>query len=95
MKNFIIQKLNENEVKFDLNDIETLVKTDHNKWLEQNDLQINKNICSIIYDNLKKIKICDPAIGSGAFQLGMLNILVFVFKNYASKLIKTKYQIIS
>lgn len=33
----------------------------------------DRDIAEIINNSLKKIKICDPAIGSGAFPLGLLN----------------------
>ncbi len=39
--------------------------------------EIAKNKASII-QHLKNLKVCDPAIGSGAFPMGMLNLLVKV-----------------
>lgn len=44
------------------------------------DLREKKNWCAVnakkIADWLEKVKICDPAIGSGAFPIGMLNEIV-------------------
>ena len=38
-------------------------------------INLDNKTLNFIYEKLKNIKICDPAIGSGAFQLGMLNIV--------------------
>lgn len=35
----------------------------------------NKNTANVIYNLLKAVKVCDPAIGSGAFPMGILNVL--------------------
>lgn len=35
----------------------------------------NKKTANVIYNLLKTIKVCDPAIGSGAFPMGILNVL--------------------
>lgn len=34
-----------------------------------------KNEASMVYHLLEKVKVCDPAIGSGAFPMGVLNVL--------------------
>ncbi len=60
--------------------IETLVKSDHTP----NDPFIKKNSDNII-NLLKGIKICDPAIGSGAFPMGVLKVIysiLFKIHNY-------------
>lgn len=62
--------------------------------------EIEKNKASII-QYLVNVKICDPAIGSGAFPMGMLNLLVRVrlalcpLKNrYSNEIIELKKNII-
>ena len=35
----------------------------------------NKAVASAIYALLQEVKVCDPAIGSGAFPMGVLNVL--------------------
>lgn len=35
----------------------------------------NKKTANVIYNLLKTVKVCDPAIGSGAFPMGILNVL--------------------
>lgn len=50
--------------------IELLVKTG-----KVADVLQNKPIASNVYNLLKSIKVCDPAIGSGAFPMGILNVL--------------------
>jgi hypothetical protein len=35
----------------------------------------NKTVASNIYALLQEVKVCDPAIGSGAFPMGVLNVL--------------------
>lgn len=35
----------------------------------------NKASASKVYDLLRNVKVCDPAIGSGAFPMGVLNVL--------------------
>lgn len=52
------------------NSIEILVKS----GIVREELQ-SKEIAIKINDLLKKIKVCDPAIGSGAFPMGVLNVL--------------------
>lgn len=54
-------------------DIEDLI----NKGLVNHVLQ-NKDNASILYKLLEEITVCDPAIGSGAFPMGILNILFTV-----------------
>ncbi|MGL5958369.1 MAG: Eco57I restriction-modification methylase domain-containing protein, partial [Phocaeicola sp.] len=39
------------------------------------DVLQEKTIARQIYDLLRKMKVCDPAIGSGAFPMGVLNVL--------------------
>lgn len=51
-------------------DIEDLI----NKGLVNHALQ-NKNNAKAIHKRLKEVTVCDPAIGSGAFPMGILNIL--------------------
>lgn len=51
-------------------DIEDLI----NKGLVNHALQ-NKDIARAIHKLLKEVTVCDPAIGSGAFPMGILNIL--------------------
>ncbi|WP_300699141.1 TaqI-like C-terminal specificity domain-containing protein [uncultured Bacteroides sp.] len=51
-------------------DIEDLI----NKGLVNHALQ-NKNSAKNLYKLLKEVTVCDPAIGSGAFPMGILNIL--------------------
>lgn len=51
-------------------DIEDLI----NKGLVNHALQ-NKDNARTLYKLLKEITVCDPAIGSGAFPMGILNIL--------------------
>jgi len=51
-------------------DIEDLI----NKGLVNHSLQYKDN-ARILYKLLKKVTVCDPAIGSGAFPMGILNIL--------------------
>ena len=40
------------------------------------DIQQNKQLCNDVINNLQKIKILDPACGSGAFPMGLLNRIV-------------------
>ena len=40
-----------------------------------NDLLQNKAVASAVYALLQEVKVCDPAIGSGAFPMGVLNVL--------------------
>ncbi len=40
-----------------------------------NDVLQNKTSASKVYDLLRNVKVCDPAIGSGAFPMGVLNVL--------------------
>ena len=35
----------------------------------------NKKTANVIYNLLRTVKVCDPAIGSGAFPMGILNVL--------------------
>ena len=35
----------------------------------------NKTSATVVYKLLKEVKVCDPAIGSGAFPMGVLNVL--------------------
>lgn len=42
--------------------------------------KLSKNEASKVLQELKRIKICDPAVGSGAFILGMLHILVEIIR---------------
>lgn len=51
-------------------DIEDLI----NKGLVNHALQ-NKDNAKAIHKRLKEVTVCDPAIGSGAFPMGILNIL--------------------
>ena len=55
-----------NQISRDI--IERLIK----KQLDQKDADLVKQHVAEIYDALEKVKICDPAIGSGAFSMGML-----------------------
>ena len=52
------------------NAINNLIKTGH-----VDDIFQEKNIARQINQLLKDIKVCDPAIGSGAFPMGILNVL--------------------
>ena len=61
------------------------------KYLEKftkNTAVILKNYSNEIDSLLKNVRICDPAIGSGAFQLSMMNIIVKIRKSM--KLLKIK-----
>lgn len=40
-----------------------------------NELLQNKAVASVVYSLLQEVKVCDPAIGSGAFPMGVLNVL--------------------
>ena len=40
-----------------------------------NEVLQNKTSASEVYDLLRNVKVCDPAIGSGAFPMGVLNVL--------------------
>ncbi len=40
-----------------------------------NELLQNKALASAVYALLQEVKVCDPAIGSGAFPMGVLNVL--------------------
>ena len=40
------------------------------------DIRENHKLCNDVIDNLQKIKILDPACGSGAFPMGLLNRIV-------------------
>ncbi len=51
-------------------DVEDLI----NKGLVNHNLQ-NKDTARAIYKHLKEVTVCDPAIGSGAFPMGILNVL--------------------
>ncbi|WML49160.1 TaqI-like C-terminal specificity domain-containing protein [Neobacillus sp. PS3-34] len=42
--------------------------------------KLSKNEASKVLQELKMVKICDPAVGSGAFILGMLHILVEIIR---------------
>ena len=43
------------------------------KGKKVNDLLQNKAVASAVYSLLEEVKVCDPAIGSGAFPMGVLN----------------------
>ena len=57
---YLTEKHKEEEVN-----IRNLVEKHNTKWEE--------DTCKKILNSLKEVKICDPAIGSGAFPMGMLN----------------------
>lgn len=40
-----------------------------------NEVLQNKAVASAVYALLQEVKVCDPAIGSGAFPMGVLNVL--------------------
>ncbi|MCP3032380.1 N-6 DNA methylase [Halobacillus sp. A1] len=42
--------------------------------------KFSKNEADEVMNTLKELKICDPAVGSGAYILGMLHILVEIFR---------------
>lgn len=50
--------------------VETLIKNE----VVNAKLQ-NKKTANVIYNLLRTVKVCDPAIGSGAFPMGILNVL--------------------
>lgn len=49
--------------------IRTLVNT----HLKDQHLEDNPNVCERLNKALRDVKVCDPAIGSGAFPMGLLN----------------------
>ncbi|EKY08560.1 hypothetical protein HMPREF9075_01656 [Capnocytophaga sp. oral taxon 332 str. F0381] len=57
---YLTEKHKEEEVN-----IRNLVEKHNTKWEE--------DTCKKVLNSLKEVKICDPAIGSGAFPMGMLN----------------------
>ena len=57
---YLTEKHKEEEVN-----IRDLVEKHNTKWEE--------DTCKKVLNSLKEVKICDPAIGSGAFPMGMLN----------------------
>ena len=57
---YLTEKHKEEEVN-----IRNLVEKHNTKWKE--------DTCKKVLNSLKEVKICDPAIGSGAFPMGMLN----------------------
>jgi len=83
--------VNECESKANRNDIETLIKygesaVEHDSRVEQEGKEtsaysyklpesIRKN-AQLIDDKLENIRVCDPAIGSGAFPVGMMNEII-------------------
>lgn len=83
--------VNECEEKVNRKDIETLIQygesaVEHDSRVEQEGKEtetysyklpesIRKN-AQLIDDKLKNIRVCDPAIGSGAFPVGMMNEIV-------------------
>src|SRR5699024_10262417 len=50
------------------------------KIKDQSALKMTKNEALKFLSEIKKVKICDPAVGSGAFILGMLHILVEIIR---------------
>ena len=91
LSNFIFSQLEEQGIKYDKSRIGVLLDHNHNFWLTNTKINIEKETLIFIYEKLKNIKICDPAIGSGAFQLGMLNKLVFALKKLRES--TSKYQV--
>ena len=83
--------VNECEEKVDRKDIETLIQygetaVEHDSRVEQEGKEtltysyklpesIRKN-AQLLDDRLKNIRVCDPAIGSGAFPVGMMNEII-------------------
>ncbi|MDY6026176.1 Eco57I restriction-modification methylase domain-containing protein [Bergeyella zoohelcum] len=65
-----LQPKNENETEF----LEILF-AENNSETQENGLN-NKNLCEKFSEKLKKVKILDPACGSGAFPMGILNRMV-------------------
>lgn len=83
--------VNECEGKVDRKDIETLIQygeiaVEHDSRVEREGKEtetysyklpesVRKN-AQLIDDKLKNIRVCDPAIGSGAFPVGMMNEII-------------------
>lgn len=83
--------VNECEDKVNKEDIETLIQfgesaVEHDSRVEQEGKETStysyklseslRNNAQLIDDRLKNIRVCDPAIGSGAFPVGMMNEIV-------------------
>ena len=47
-----------------------------------NDIKFDKNFLLDVDLLIENIKICDPAVGSGAFIIGSLNFIINIKKNY-------------
>ncbi|MGE4287015.1 MAG: Eco57I restriction-modification methylase domain-containing protein [Phycisphaerae bacterium] len=51
---------------------------------DQKDGNFSKNEISALYNYLEKVTICDPAAGSGAFEVGMMIVLCDIFEKLSS-----------
>jgi len=88
--NFVCDKLDDKRYSYEKKNIAFLFDNNNNIWESNKILNISNETLSYILKKIKEIKICDPAIGSGAFQLGMLNKLVFAHKKIREKINKYK-----
>lgn len=64
---------------------------------ENNSINLNKKEANVLIELLNKVKICDTAVGSGAFILGMLQLLLSIkrelYKITENDLYKDSYEI--
>ena len=81
--NYLVEELKE---KVEKKDIETLVKYgDLDKINEKTNFQ-----AKLIDKKLRDIRICDPAVGSGAFPVGMMTEIVKIRNALSSRFLKNK-----
>ncbi len=81
LSNYLVHTLND---EIDLNDFRTLLSFEESNSLTLDLEKKIKPFFNKIDEALKVVKICDPAIGSGAFPVAIMNIVVNT-RNFLSK----------
>lgn len=93
-KQSIKEYLLENATEINKEKIDTLVDNIEN---EKSSISLNESEISTVINILNRVKICDTAVGSGAFILGMLQLLVSLkrelYKHIGNDLYKDSYEI--
>ncbi len=64
----------------DINDLETKLEKLFNPTDEDNPFKDNIQVTKKFVNLIENVRIVDPAVGSGAFPMGILNKLVFILK---------------
>jgi adenine-specific DNA-methyltransferase len=73
---YLIDELKNKGTELDSESLNNILDKEKDLDLTQiNLLKKKKNELNFVYESLNNVKICDPAIGSGAFPVGLLNII--------------------